>query len=141
MTVQSIGPTATLLFLPREELQQRDLHPHQLTQQQAEELARECLFSLGRSVDCILELEGYPGEDGLLLFIRTAPTVWRFSDSDALLNAMALLPSLTSQPMYWWKETFWLVGEDNAPLSEFADCMEDDPLLHARLAEYALPLF
>lgn len=140
MTVQSIGPTTALLSLSREELRKRGLHPRLLTHQQAGELARECLLSLGWSADCALELESYPGEDDLLLFIRTAPAVWRFSDSDALLDAIAVLPTLTGSTLYWWQDAFWLVGRDCPLLSEFARRMESDPLLHARLNEYARPL-
>lgn len=141
MTIQPIGPVSALLSLSRAELLERGLHPDLLTCQQTEELARECLFSLGRNVDCVLELESYPGEDGLLLFIHTTPAVWRFPDGDTLLDAVAVLPKLAELPLFWWQETFWLVGEGGAALSEFADPIRDDPFLSARLTEYAQPLF
>lgn len=140
MTVHPIGPASALLSLSREELQERRLHPDLLTPLQTEKLAQECLSSLGRSVDCVLELESYPSEGGLLLFIHTAPAVWRFPDADALLDAVSALPLLAEFPLYRWQDTFWLVGEGGASLSEFADPIRDDPFLGVRLAEYARPL-
>lgn len=144
MTIQSISPTASLLYLTCAELQERGLHPDFLTHQDTWNLAKEGLSTLGRTADDLLELESYPDKHGLLLFLHTppnAPAVWRFADSDCLLDAITALPNLAAQPLYWWKDAFWLVGEGGAVLSEFADRMEDDPLLTARLAEYALPLF
>lgn len=144
MTVQPIGPTAALLYLTRAELQERGLHPDFLTYERTLSLAKEGLSTLGQTTDSLLELESYPDEHGLLLFVHTspaAPSVWRFPDSDALLDAAAAVQNLAAQPLYWWKDAFWLVGEGGAALSEFADRVEGDPLLTARLAEYAQPIF
>ena len=144
MTVQPIGPTAVLLYLTRAELRERGLRPDFLTHEDTWTLAKEGLSTLGQTADGLRELESYPDEQGLLLFVHTAPAdpaVWRFPDGDALLDAAAALQGLAEQPLYWWKDAFWLVGEVSAALSEFADRVEDDPLLAARLAEYALPIF
>lgn len=144
MTVQPISPTTFLLYLTCAELQERELHPDLMTREQTLRLAGEGLASLGRKADDLLELESYPDKYGLLLFLYTAqtgPAVWRFTDSNSLLDAVGAVQGLANQPLYWWKDAFWLVGEDGAALSEFADRVEDDPLLTARLAEYALPLF
>ena len=141
MTIHSINPASALLSVTSEELEERGLHPHLMTRQQTETLARECLFSLGWSADSALELESYPSKEGLLLFVRIAPTVWRFPDSNALLDALSLLPDLSGQPLYRWKEMFWMTDADCAALSEFADPIRDDPFLSVRLAEYAQPLF
>lgn len=145
MTIQPIGPSATLLYLTRSELQERGLHPDSLTHEHTLNLAREGLSTLGRTADDLLELESYPDKNGLLLFIHTPPSVpavWRFPDGDSLLDAAAVLPDLSARPLYWWKDAFWLVAqpEFDVVLSEFADRIQDDPLLSARLAEYALPL-
>lgn len=143
MTIQPIGPTASLLYLTCTELQERGLHPDCLTHQDTWNLAKEGLSALGRTADDLLELESYPDKHGLLLFVHTLPgdpAVWRFPDSDCLLDAVASVEGLAEQPLYWWQDAFWLVGEGDAVLSEFADRVEDDPLLSARLAEYALPL-
>lgn len=146
MTIQPIGPFTSLLYLTRAELQERGLHPDHLTREHTLALAKEGLSSLNRAAADPLELESYPDKSGLLLFIHTppdVPTVWRFPDCDALLDAVASLQSLAAQPLYWWQDAFWLVAqpEPNPALSEFADQIEDDPLLSVRLAEYALPLF
>ncbi len=145
MTVQPIAPTVSLLYLTRPELQERGLQPDSLTCEQTKALAEECLSTLGRGADKPLKLESYPDKNGLLLFIHTSPdtsSVWRFFGSDALLDAVTALPGLAELPLYRWKGAFWLVArsEPEAALSEFADRVEDDPLLSARLAEYALPL-
>lgn len=143
MTIQPIGPTTSLLYLTCAQLQERGLHPDCLTHQDTWNLAKEGLSTLGRAADDLLELESYPDKQGLLLFLHTvptAPTVWRFADSDSLLDAVRTIHDLAAQPLYWWKDAFWLVGEGGAILSEFADRVENDPLLSARLAEYALPL-
>ena len=139
MTVHPIGASALLLFAALSDLQERGLHPDSLTYEQTERLAREGLSVLGWNTNGVLELESYPGEDGLLLFIHTAPEVWRFPDGDALLDAMAALQGLDTHALYRWKDAFWLVGAEHAALSEFADPIRDDPFLAARLAEYALP--
>lgn len=144
MTVQSIGPTTSLLYLSLEDLRQRGLHPDLLTREQAFQLAREGLSSLDRSVEESLTLESYPDKNGLLLFIHTpAPTrsVWRFPDSDAFLDAVLAVREALSGPIYRWQDCFWLVedGDADPRLAEYADRMEHDPLLPARLAEYAVP--
>ena len=142
MTVQFINPTTALLYLTRAQLRQRGLHPDALTYEHTSALAKEGLSSLGQATTEVLKLESYPDKAGLLLFVHTSltgPVVWRFFDGDALLDAVAALPDLESQPLYWWQEDFWLTGTDCAPLSEFADPV-DDPFLTARLAEYAQPL-
>ena len=143
MTIQPISPSVSLLYLTRSELQERGLHPDSLTHENTLALAKEGLSALGQQTENLLKLESYPDKNGLLLFIHTppgTPTVWRFSDGDALLDAVTALPDLAARPMYRWKDAFWLVGEDSAPLAEFADPVRDDPFLSARLAEYALPL-
>ncbi len=140
MTIYPIGNGAFLLYAAAAELQECGLSPYSLTHEQTERLAEEGLSTLGRSGDRLWELESYPGDDGLLLFIHTEPAVWRFFDSDALLDAAAARPDLTGQLLYHWQDAFWLVGQDAALLSEFADPIPDDPLLVARLAEYAQPI-
>lgn len=140
MTVHTIGASALLLYASLADLQEQGLHPDCLTYEQTENLAKECLSSLGRSADGLLELESYPGKDGLLLFIHTAPEVWRFPDGDALLDAVAALQNLDTQSLYRWKGAFWLVGAGETALSEFADPIRDDPFLAARLAEYGQPM-
>ena len=144
MTIQPISPSVSLLYLTRSELQERGLHPDSLTHENTLTLAKEGLSALGLQTEDLLQLESYPDKNGLLLFIHTppgTPTVWRFAaDDDALLDAVTALPDLATRPMYRWKDAFWLVGEDSAPLAEFADPVRDDPFLSARLAEYALPL-
>ena len=143
MTIQPISPSVSLLYLTRSELQERGLHPDSLTHENTLTLAKEGLSALGLQTEDLLQLESYPDKNGLLLFIHTppgTPTVWRFSDGDALLDAVTALPDLAARPMYRWKDAFWLVGGSDAALSEFADRIDHDPLLSARLAEYALPL-
>jgi len=146
MTVQPISPTAFLLYLSRVDLQERGLHPDFLIREDTWKLAKEGLSSLGRTADDLVEVESYPDRHGLLLFVHTLPgdpAVWRFPDSDCLLDAVAAVEGLAEQPLYWWQDAFWLVAPSgpDAALSEFADRVEDDPLLSARLAEYALPIF
>ena len=143
MTVHPINPTTALLYLTREQLRQRGLHPDFLTREHSIELAREGLSSIGQAAGDVVELESFPDQNGLLLFIHTAPAgsaVWRFFDSEALLDAAIALPDFKIRPLYRWKDTYWLVSEGNDALSEFADRTADDPLLAARLAEYAQPL-
>ena len=141
MTIHPINAGTFLLFAARTDLLERGLHPDTLTHEHTTALAKEGLSALDRNIDAILELESYPGEDGLLLFIHTTPAVWRFFDCDAFLNAVTSLPHLTGQPLYQWNGDFWLVGEGSTTRSEFADPVRDDPLLSTRLAEYAQPLF
>ena len=143
MTIQPISPSVSLLYLTRSELQERGLHPDSLTHESTLTLAKEGLSALGLRTEGFLKLESYPDKNGLLLFIHTppgTPTVWRFPNGDALLDAVTALHGLDTQPLYWWKGAFWLVAEDSIPLSEFADPVRDDPFLSARLAEYAQPL-
>ncbi len=138
MTVLSIGPATALLYLTQEQLYERGLHPDTLTHAHTAALAREGLALLGQTAE-IAQLESYPDKAGLLLFVHTAPAVWRFFDSDALLDAINALPGLDGQRLYRWKGAFWFIGQGSGALSEFAD-RTDDPLLGTRLAEYAQPL-
>lgn len=146
MTIQPIGPSSTLLFLSSADLQARGLHPEQLNRGTLLKLARGELSSLSQITDDSVELESYSDKNGLLLFVRFPPpdqTVWRFMSSDALLDALLPGLNLLSGPVYCWKDCFWLIaGADFDPrLSEFADPVEYDPILCARLAEYAQPMF
>ena len=139
MTVLSIGPATTLLYLTQEQLYERGLHPNTLTHAHTAALAREGLAFLGQTAE-FAQLESYPDKAGLLLFVHTAPAVWRFFDSDDRLDAVNALPELEGQNLYWWKGAFWLMGQGNPALSEFADPVRDDLFLGTRLAEYGQPL-
>lgn len=146
MTIQPIGPSISVFYLTFADLQERGLHPEHLTAKQTLTLAREGLSLLGRRTDEPLELESYPDKNGLLLFIHTtlpAQTVWRFLSSDAFLDAVLTGQKITSTPLYWWKDSFWLISGDSPDprLSEFADQLEGDPIFLAQLVEYATPLF
>lgn len=145
MTIQPIGPSISLLYLTFADLQERGLHPEFLSQEHTLSLAREGLLMIGRETDDPLELESYPDKNGLLLFIHTVPSaqnVWRFFDSDAFLDAIFTLQGITSVPLYWWNDHFWLITDalPDSRLPEFADQCKGDPFLCARLAEYATPL-
>lgn len=145
MTIQPIGSSTLVLYLTFSDLQERGLHPDSLTQEHTLELAREGLFLISKTASDPLELESYPDKNGLLLFIHISPpaqSVWRFMDSNAFLDAVFSMPNITAAALYWWNESIWLIPADNADysLSEFADLIESDPLLSARLAEYATPL-
>lgn len=145
MTVQPISRSAVILFLTLAELSGRGLQPDRLAEEDTLSLAREGLALSGRAADDLQRLESYPSTGGLLLFIHTVPpaqSVWRFINSDALLDALSVVQKLSEGSLYWWGEAFWLITDDicSLQLSEFADLIEDDPLLPARLNEYALPL-
>lgn len=145
MTFYTIGPSASVLYLTAAELRQRGLQPEELTREQILVLAREGVSRTGYAAHASLELESYPDKNGLLLFIHTAPpdrAVWRFFDSDALLDAVTATAVSPSDNLYWWNDFFWLLSApDHDPhLSEFADLISDDPLLYARLREYATAL-
>ena len=145
MTIQPIGASTLVLYLTISDLQERGLHPDALTQAHTLDLAREGLALIRRTASDPLELESYPDKNGLLLFIhiaQPAQTVWRFLDSDAFLDAALSIPDIITADLYWWKGAFWLVSADDSDLSlsEFADLIDGDPLLSARLVEYAAHL-
>lgn len=145
MTIYAIGPCASVLYLTAAELRQRGLQPEELTREQILELAREGVSQTGYAPDAPLELESYPDKSGLLLFIHMTPpdrTIWRFFDSDSLLDAVTAAAVSPSTTLYWWNDFFWLVSApDYDPrLPEFADQINDDPLLYARLREHAAAL-
>ena len=142
MTIQPVGSSVFVLFFPLDELEKQGLQPEHLTEEDTLALVRQGLALSKYSADRPLEVESYPDRSGLLLFVHTPPstkTVWRFWDSDALLDA---LPIAQGCSMFWWKDSFWLVSDnaDTMLLSEFADLVADDPFLSARLEEYALPI-
>ena len=145
MTIQPIGASTLVLYLTISDLQERGLHPDALTQAHTLDLAREGLALICRTESDPLELESYPDKNGLLLFIHVAPpaqSVWRFLDSDAFLDAALSMPDIITADLYWWKDAFWLVSADDSDLflSEFANLIDGDPLLSARLVEYAAHL-
>lgn len=145
MTFYTIGPSASVLYLTAAELRQRGLQPEELTREQILALAREGVSQTGYAAHAPLELESYPDKNGLLLFIHMTPpdrAVWRFFDSDALLDAVTAAAVSPSDNLYWWNDFFWLLSDPDrdSRLSEFADPIDDDPLLYARLMEYAAVL-
>ena len=146
MTIQPISSTTSLLYLTFTELQERGMHPQFLTYEHTLELAREGLSVLGQCVDNTIELESYPDNNGLLLFIHIAPptpSVWCFMDDNAFLDAVLSMREILPSPIYCWSNNFWAIT-DSTPdprLSEYADLMENAPLLSARLTESAAQLF
>lgn len=139
MTIQPISPASLVLFLTDADLQEHGIRPHELTAAHTLELARRAGFSLTAP----LEIETYPDQCGVLVFVRLGPaqqTVWRFEDLEALLAACAFLED--DGVLYWWDDRFWLVlPARTAPvLSEFAAPETADVYILGRLEEYGTRL-
>jgi len=143
MTIQPISEVSVVLYLTPDDLQQRGLCAAELTAEQTLELTQTAFARSGLEPERILELEAYPEECGMLIFVYITPnrqSVWRFSDSETLLDGVAALREETDGALYWWEDSYLLVLPDPAIcLAEFGT-REDDEYIHERLREYATPL-
>lgn len=149
MTIQPISAASMVLYLTPADLRQRGLCAEELTAEHTMELAREACRRAGLPLEGTLELETYPDQCGLLVFVHVSPppqTVWWFSDFEALLGAAAALrDSSTDGSLYWWEDRCWLVlpgGETGAGarLAEFGEQEAGDPYILGRLEEYGVLL-
>lgn len=127
MTIQPISTVSAALYLSRGDLLERGLCAGELTDEHTLELTREAFRLAGLSPERIAGLETFQEKDSLLIFIHMAPprqTVWRFSQWESLLSAVALCET-EEGALYQWDEAWWLTlpGQEKhaALLSEFAD--------------------
>ncbi|MGN0968967.1 MAG: hypothetical protein ACI4O3_06820 [Oscillospiraceae bacterium] len=149
MTIQPISAASVALYLTPADLRERGVCADELTAEHTLELTREAFRQVGLPLEGALEIEIYPDQCGLLVFVHLSPerqTVWRFEDCEALFAAAAALSEdKTDGALYWWKDCCWLVlpgGEAGicARLSEFGSQETGDPYIFARLKEYGTPL-
>ena len=143
MTIQPISEVSIVLYLTPDDLRKQGLCAAELTAEQTLELTRTAFACSGLESERILELEAYPEESGMLIFVYIAPTqqsVWRFPDSEALLGGVAALNENSDGTLYWWEDSYLLVLSDPAVcLSEFGT-REKNEYISERLQEYATPL-
>ncbi len=149
MTIQPISVHSVVLYLTPADLRERGISFDQLTTAHTLELTREAFCQAGLTPEGPLEIETYPEQCGVLVFVHIRPaqqTAWRFADFESLLAAAsALREDGPDGALYCWNECFWLVLSDQendmcAWLSEFGDQVSSDPYIVARLEEYAVPL-
>lgn len=149
MTIQPISAASVALYLTPSDLRERGVRADELTAEHTLELTREAFRQAGLPLEGALEIETYPDQCGLLVFVHLSParqTVWRFDDCEALFAAAAILGAdETDGALYWWEDRCWLVlpgGEAGlcARLSEFGSQETADPYILARLEEYGTPL-
>lgn len=149
MTIQPISAATVVLYLTPTDLRERGMSSDELTAAHALDLIQEAFRQAGLSPGGSLEIETYPEQCGVLVFVHISPaqqTVWRFEDCESLLAAAAALgKGGPDGALYYWREHFWLVLPDQetggcARLSEFGDQETGDPYIFARLEEYGVPL-
>lgn len=149
MTIQPISAASVVLFLTPTDLQKHGMSSGEVTAAHTMELAREAFHQAGLPSEGPLEIETYPGQCGMLIFVHICPlqqTAWRFEDGESLLAAAAALrEGWPDGALYWWETHFWLVlcgqaADACACLSEFGDQEKSDPYIAARLEEYGIPL-
>jgi len=145
MTIQTISAVSVALYLTPGDLQAHGLQAQDLTEELTLTLTRDAFQQAGIALTGPVEVETYPGQCGVLIFVYISPprqTVWEFENSEALLLAVSALQDRTpDSALYYWASSFWLVlpGQEpdvSARLSEFAGEQSDDPYLLPRLNEY-----
>lgn len=149
MTIQPISAASVVLYLTPTDLRERGISTGELTAAHALDLTREAFRQAGLFPDGSLEIETYPDQCGVLVFVHIGPTrqtIWRFGDCESLLSAASALGEIGPDgALYWWEGRFWLVLPDcetdgYARLSEFGEQETGDPYILARLEEYGVPL-
>lgn len=141
MTIQPISAASTVLYLTPADLLEQGLRVEELTPQQILNLTRDALCQTWVFPSAPPELEVYPAECGLLIFIHLGSEIWLFRDFEALLTAtLALDHDHTDCRVFWWNEAYWLIlsGQNtkgNALLSEFGSSASDIPYISSRLEE------
>ena len=145
MTIQPISAASVALYLTPADLRELDVDPEALTAERTLELAREAFRRAGLPLEQPVEIETYPDQSGVLVFIHmnpVQPAAWCFEDWEDLLAAAAALgEDCPDAALYWWEGGCWLVmpGQDAclaARLSEFGSQELEDPYRIPRLAEY-----
>lgn len=141
MTIQPISAASTVLYLTPADLSEYDLCAEELTAQQILNLTGDILRQTWIFPSAPPELEVFPAECGLLIFIHIGNEIWMFLDFEALLSAILTLEHECSDcRLFWWNDAYWLVlpgqnAKSNATLSEFGSSVSDIPYMTARLEE------
>ncbi len=139
MDIQAIGSRAFAVYIGEPELHKRHIEPRNVTVSTARELVRNVL-------DCpdtgTVSLELFPGRHELLIFVRRSdgePEFYEFTDLEAALSALAVLPRDAASSLYYLRGVYILAvwpcdGARIQSLCEFGRAVKRPPayLLHLR---------
>ena len=150
MTIHPIGTSSIALYLSPSDLEERGLTGDTFSDKAALTLTRALCREAGICLEGTLEVDAYPGGDGLLVFayVRPPRQIWFIFDSLPTLCAAARsLPALPpSAALFWWKDAWWLslAGTERCAihiLSEYGTSLPSTPFREGQLAEYGRPVF
>lgn len=149
MTIHAISHASVALYITPTDLLEHGLTPGTLTLERALTLARDAFAEAGVEPEGSMEIDAFPDACGVLIFARVKPPeeiFFSFSDSDALIRAVQVLPALPGESaLNWWDGMYWLSipgGDPRAAaiLSEFGQQRTCCPCLSGRITEYGRAL-
>lgn len=150
MTIHPIGTSSIALYLTPSDLEERGFTGDTFSDEAALTLTRALCQEAGICLEGTLEVDAYPGGDGLLVFayVRPSRQVWFVFDSMQTLCAAARsLPTLPqAAALFCWKDAWWLSlpGSERCAihmLSEYGAPLSSTPFREGQLAEYGRPIF
>lgn len=142
MDIQAIGSRAFAVYIGEPELHRRHIEPRNVTVRTAKELVRNVL-------DCpdtgTVSLELFPGRHELLIFVRRSagePEFYEFTDLEAALSALAVLPRGCDASLYYLRGVYILAvwpgdGARIQALCEFGRPVKRPPAYLLHLREHA----
>lgn len=149
MDIQSINTNSFSIYLDEGELQALHIDPRSVTEQEAADISRSALQSLGRDSESgAAYIELYPGKRELLLFVRTdlgEPVFFQFGDFEAVLAAAACLSPCPSALTYLGGKYILTLypapGQTFlAPCEEFGTRLSNPPRFDLHLREHGKTL-
>lgn len=149
MTIQPIGATSAALYITAADLEEQGLTSGDLTLEQALSLTRAAFTRAGLTLAGGIEIEAFPDQCGVLVFVHLTPPQRRwitFENLDDLLSALPLVPrEVEGAALYHYDGWYYLAlpirNEAIAlRLTEFGAAQQLTPLQEASLMEHGDPV-
>ena len=150
MTIHTIGPTRVVVYFTPAELRDRGCTAETLDEERAAPLVRRALREEGIAAEGKMEIDAFPSDCGLLLFVHLTPPGRQWFSFGGLEELRAAARGGGAPPedaaLCWYGDRWWLSLPPEERrwghiLSEFGRPERDRPALDAALAEHGAVIF
>ena len=150
MTIHTIGPTRVVVYFTPAELRDRGCTAETLDEELAAPLVRRALREEGIAAEGKMEIDAFPSDCGLLLFVHLTPPGRQWFSFGGLEELLAAARGGGVPPedavLCWYGDRWWLSLPPEEKrwghiLSEFGRPERERPALDAALREYGAVIF